>query len=89
MEAPQWRSVLLMSIVSGGLLGLLVGAVFGLLADGCGGAIIFGGYGFGVGFIVGCTVGGVWYSLLWLLGSRGAAGLESDYGDPPPSPPTP
>jgi hypothetical protein len=78
-----------MPVVSGGLLGLSAGAAVGLLTDGCGGAIAFGGYGFGGGLVVGGTAGGVWYSLLWLLGSRGAAGLEADYGDPPPPPPTP
>jgi len=74
-----------MCVASGGALGMIAGALFGLFADGCGGAVAFGAYGFVAGLGVGATTGIAWYALVRLLGTGSPGGPESDYDDKPPA----
>ena len=80
MAVPT-RTVLLQSILSGGALGLVAGAAFGFVAGGCGGAFLFGGYGFVGGLVTGAVIGVATDTLLRLLRSDRPAEAEADYAD--------
>ena len=79
------RPGILLTVLGGGLLGLLSGAGYGLLSAGWGGAFVHAGVGFGAGLVLGSIVGTAWLTLVTLLTWRKPDGPALDYDDRPPA----
>ena len=79
------RPVIPLTVLGGGALGLVAGAGYGLVAGGMGEAFAFGGFGFGVGLVLGSIVGAAWLVLVTLLTWGKPDGPAVDYDDEPPA----
>ena len=79
------RPGILLTVLGGGLLGLLAGAGYGLASGGWGGALVHAGLGFGAGLVLGSIVGTAWLTLVTLLTWGKPDGPAMDYDDLPPA----